>query len=96
MMQNIVMNVAVMEMITILMKKESGFVDVLNVYFLLTKMMMIEANAEEIKANRSIFDGVAEALNNFSYNLFGANTNIQAEDVASALSNYNEQEEDNE
>ena len=40
MMQNIVMNVAVMEMITILMKKESGFVDVLNVYFLRIKMMM--------------------------------------------------------
>lgn len=65
-MQNIVMNVAVMEMTTILMKTESGYADVLNANSLRIKMMMtkqrgktkelIEIIAEEIQEKDIIND----------------------------------------
>jgi hypothetical protein len=44
------------------------------------KILMIECNAEEIKANRTIFDGVADAINQFCSNM--SNAGITPEMVA--------------
>lgn len=37
------------------------------------KIMIIECNAEELRANRTVMDSVTDVLNNFTGNLFGAN-----------------------
>ena len=37
------------------------------------KIMMIECNAEELRANRTVMDSIVDAMNNFSGKLFGVN-----------------------
>ena len=37
------------------------------------KIMMIECNAEELRANRTVMDSIVDAMNNFTGNLFGVN-----------------------
>lgn len=35
------------------------------------KMILIECDAEELRANRTVMDSVTNALNNFASNMFG-------------------------
>lgn len=49
-------------------------------------ILIIEATAEELKANRTVMDSVNEALNNFTDSLCGVN-NI---DYAKAFASMNE------
>lgn len=37
------------------------------------KIMMIECNAEELRANRTVMDSIVNAMNDFTGNLFGVN-----------------------
>ena len=55
------------------------------------KIMIVEATAEELRANRTIMDNVNDALNNFTDSLCGVN-NI---DYAEAFASMNESEEEN-
>jgi len=52
------------------------------------KIMIIEATADELKANRTVMDNVNEALNNFTDSLCGVN-NI---DYANAFASMNEED----
>lgn len=56
------------------------------------KVLIIEATAEELRANRTVMDNVNEALNNFTDSLFGVN-NI---DYTKAFANMNESNEESE
>lgn len=37
------------------------------------KIMMIECNAEELRANRTVMDSIVDTMNQFAGNLFGVN-----------------------
>ena len=52
--------------------------------------MIIEATAEELRANRTVMDSVNEALNNFTDSLCGVN-NI---DYAKAFESMNESDKE--
>ena len=52
------------------------------------KIMMIECNAEELRANRTVMDSIVYAMNQFTGNLFGVNW--------SKLNEYQESEDDEE
>lgn len=54
------------------------------------KILMIECNAEEIKANRTIIDTLNEALSNFTRPMFGVDFDISKTDLSEL------EEEDNE
>lgn len=54
------------------------------------KIMIIEATAEELRANRTVMDNVNEVLNNFTDSLCGVN-NI---DYAKAFASMNEEAEE--
>lgn len=56
------------------------------------KILIIEATAEELKANRTVMDSVNEALNSFTDSLCGVN-NI---DYAKAFASMNESDKESE
>lgn len=56
------------------------------------KIIMIECDAEEMRANRTIMDNLTDAVNKLTDSMFGVN-NISKESVISALANANEEEE---
>ena len=54
------------------------------------KILIIECNAEELRANRTIIDTLNEALSNFTRPMFGVDFDISKADVSEL------EEEDNE
>lgn len=58
------------------------------------KIIMIEATAEELKANRTILDGVADAVNDFMSSF--ANMRVTPEQVGTVLLNMGEEGEEGE
>ena len=56
------------------------------------KILIIEATADELKANRTVMDNVNEALNNFTDSLCGVN-NV---DYVKAFANMNESDKESE
>lgn len=55
------------------------------------KIIMIECDAEEMRANRTIMDTLTDAVNKLTDSMFGEN--ISRKSVISALANVNEEEE---
>lgn len=56
------------------------------------KIIMIEATAEELKANRTLMDGITDAVNNFAQALVGP-VRLSSAEIAEALAKA-EAEED--
>ena len=57
------------------------------------KILIIEATAEELRANRTILDNVNEALNRFTDSLVGVN-NIDYEKVLASMNKSDEESEE--
>ena len=61
------------------------------------KIFILECDAEELKANRTIMDSVSDAINGFFDAFCGARVDLSQADIAKAmLNNDNEESEDNE
>lgn len=60
------------------------------------KILIIEATAEELKANRTVMDSVNEALNNFTDSLCGVNNIDYVKAFASMDESNKESEEEGE
>lgn len=48
-------------------------------------IIMIEATAEELSANRSVMDNVSDVLNTFADRICGIDARINGSDIAQAL-----------
>lgn len=55
------------------------------------KLMLIECNAEELRANRTVLDGISEAIGSFTRALTGVELPPNA--FAEALKKYDSEEE---
>lgn len=55
------------------------------------KLMLIECNAEELRANRTVLDGISEAIGSFTRALAGVELPPNA--FAEALKKYDSEEE---
>ena len=55
------------------------------------KLMLIECDAEELKANRTVLDGIADAIGSFTRALAGVD--LPPDKLAEALRKYNSEEE---
>lgn len=58
------------------------------------KVIYIEANAEEMRANRTVLDSMTEAFGSITRAI--ANVDVKPEQVAEALKKYNDQITDKE
>ena len=58
------------------------------------KVIYIEANAEEMRANRTVLDSMTEAFSSITRAI--ANVDVKPEQVAEALKEYNDQTTDKE
>lgn len=56
------------------------------------KIIMIEATAEELRANRTVMDSITEALSTFSQSLVGVNLSKDA--IVKCLENMSEDDEE--
>lgn len=56
------------------------------------KIIMIEATAEELRANRTVMDSITEALSTFSQSLVGVNLSKDA--IAKCLEDMSEDDEE--
>lgn len=56
------------------------------------KLMLIECNAEELRANRTVLDGITEAIGSFTRALAGVD--LPPDKLAEALKKYNSEEEE--
>lgn len=56
------------------------------------KLMLIECNAEELRANRTILDGIAEALGSFTRAFAGVD--LPPDQLAQVMKKINEEEEE--
>lgn len=54
--------------------------------------MLIECNAEELRANRTILDGIAEALGSFTRAFAGVD--LPPDQLAQVMKKINEEEEE--
>ena len=58
------------------------------------KVIYIEANAEEMRANRTVLDSMTEAFGSITRAI--ANVDVKPEQVAAALKQYNDQKSEEE
>lgn len=56
------------------------------------KLMLIECDAEELRANRTVLDGITEAIGSFTRALAGVD--FPPDKLAEALKKYNSEEEE--
>ena len=56
------------------------------------KLMLIECDAEELRANRTVLDGIAEAIGSFTRAFAGVD--LPPDKLAEALNKYNSEEEE--
>jgi hypothetical protein len=56
------------------------------------KLMLIECDAEELRANRTVLDGIAEAIGSFTRALAGED--LPPDRFAEVLKKYNSEEEE--
>lgn len=56
------------------------------------KLMLIECDAEELRANRTILDGIAEAIGSFTRALAGVD--LPPDKLAKVMGKINEEEEE--
>jgi hypothetical protein len=56
------------------------------------KLMLIECDAEELRANRTVLDGIAEAIGSFTRALAGED--LPPDRLAEVLKKYNSEEEE--
>lgn len=56
------------------------------------KLMLIECNAEELRANRTVLDSIAEAIGSFTRSLAGVN--LPPDKLAEILKKNNSEEEE--
>lgn len=56
------------------------------------KLMLIECNAEELRANRTVLDGIAEAIGSFTRALAGVD--LPPDKLAKVMVKINEEEEE--
>lgn len=56
------------------------------------KIIMIEATAEELRANRTVMDSITDALSTFSQSLVGVN--LSKDVIVKALADMSEDDEE--
>ncbi len=56
------------------------------------KLMLIECNAEELRANRTVLDGIAEAIGSFTRALAGVD--LSPDQLAEYMKKANTEEEE--
>ncbi len=54
------------------------------------KMLLIECDADELKANRTVLDSIADAIGGFAQSFAGLNLSNQK--IIDAMNNYNPEE----